>query len=91
MRQRGRTVVTVGPNAISLRSGHSRFGIARRPATHAAACVFTQFRASRPALNFNTCSNRAIGPFGLYFPVLAIFEHHTKYGSSRRHFSPTHT
>ena len=56
MRQLGRTVVTVRPNAISLRSGHSRFGITTRSATHAAACVFTQFRASRPALNLNTGS-----------------------------------
>jgi hypothetical protein len=36
-------------------------------------------------LKFVDWLNRAIGPFGLYFPMLAIFKNHTKYRSSRRH------
>ena len=36
-------------------------------------------------LKFVDWLNRAIGPFGLYFPMLAIFKDHTKYRSSRRH------
>ena len=36
-------------------------------------------------LEFVHWLNRAIGPFGLYFPMLAIFKNHTKYRSSRRH------
>jgi hypothetical protein len=36
-------------------------------------------------LKFVHWLNRAIGPFGLYFPMLAIFKNHRKYRSSRRH------
>jgi hypothetical protein len=36
-------------------------------------------------LKFVNLFNRAIRPFGLYLPVLAIFKNHTKYRSSRRH------
>ena len=36
-------------------------------------------------LKFVHWLNCAIGPFGLYFPMLAIFKNHTKYRSSRRH------
>jgi hypothetical protein len=36
-------------------------------------------------LKFVDWLNRSIGPFGLYFPILAIFKNHTKYRSSRRH------
>ena len=36
-------------------------------------------------LKFVYLLDRAIGPLGLYFPMLAIFEDHTKYRSSRRH------
>jgi hypothetical protein len=36
-------------------------------------------------LKFVDWLNGAIGPFGLYFPILAIFKNHTKYRSSRRH------
>ena len=59
--------------------------IPTRSATHAADCVFTQFRASRPALILYTGSIVPSGHSALYFPMLAIFKNHTKYRSSRRH------
>jgi hypothetical protein len=59
--------------------------IPTRSATQAADCVFTQSTASKPALKLEDLFNRAIGPFGLDLPMLAIFEDHTKYRNSRHH------
>ena len=42
-------------------------------------------------LKFVDWLNRAIGPFCLYFPILAIFKNHTNIGVRAVTFSPTHT
>ena len=60
--------------AIAHTFGHPR----RRLRLHPIQCFET-------GLKFVDWLNRAIGPFSLYFPMLAIFKNHTKYRSSRRH------
>ena len=54
--------------------GHPRFRLGLHP-----------IQSFETGLKFEHWLNCAIGPFGLYFPMLAIFKNHTKYWSSRRH------
>ena len=55
--------------------------IATRSATHAGRFRLHPIQSFETGLKFVDWLNRAIGPFGLYFPILAIFKNHTKYRS----------
>ena len=66
-------------------AGYYWLAVATRSATHAGYCRLHPIQSFETGLKFVDWLNRAIGPFGLYFPILAIFKDHTKYRSSRRH------